>query len=235
MPTRGRCAMGYALSVRRLSLAVAAAAFLIAFATGASAAPDTKPAPASKTPVATPTSAATDAGKKPEVDPLASAYVVADRVDQELRKAVASVHQSSVTVWNLRRRGGDADKPRFRRESGGSGVLIEWKGQGPFVISNEHVVQGADKLELVLHDGSVHEARVRDRVKRYDIALLEFAQTPKGLRAAKIGKSEALAEGRWVFATGNPFFLGGDGCCVATLGVVSGLDRTLRGDFTYAN
>jgi S1-C subfamily serine protease len=77
--------------------------------------------------------------------------------------------------------------------------------------------------------------RVKDRVAAYDIALLEFESPPAGLRGARIGRSAALREGQWVIATGNPFFLADDGKPVATLGVVSGLGRSLPGEFHYAN
>jgi len=179
----------------------------------------------------------TTAPAKAPVDPLAAAYAVADGVDSALEKAVAAVRPCSVTVWNAKRRpGGDAAAPVFDRNSGGSGVLVTWKGKGPYIVSNEHVVQGADRLEVAMLDGSLREVRVKDRVKTYDIALLEFVGVPpKGVKTAKLGKSELLKEGQWVFATGNPFFLGGDGTAVATLGVISGLNRTLRGSFTYAN
>ena len=164
-------------------------------------------------------------------DPDAAAIAFADAVDDALVKAVTSVQESSVTIWNLKK--GPTGPPQ--RTSGGSGVFVSWKGQGPFVVSNEHVVRGADMLEIVTFDGSVYEAKLKDHVATYDIALLDFVgKKPKAYKAAKVGRSEALAEGQWVIATGNPFFLGGDGRCVATLGVISGLERFLRGDFTYA-
>ena len=124
----------------------------------------------------------------------------------------------------------------YERQSGGSGVLVSWKGKGPYVITNEHVIQGADRIEIAMFDGTSYSARLLDHVALYDIALLELPRAkPKAFRAAKFGKSEELREGQWVIATGNPFFLAGDGQAVATLGVISGLERTLKGDFTYAN
>lgn len=208
---------------------VAIATFVVAPAL-AWAGPDgpAKPAPAGP---ATPTGAA-----KPALDPVEEAYAAADAVDDALVKAVAAVQPSSVTVWNLKRRGGTDANPEFRRIGGGSGVLVSIKGKGPYVLSNEHVVQGADRLEIVTFDGATWTVVLKDHVQRYDIALLDFEkERPKTWKAAKIGKSEQLKEGQWVIATGNPFFLGADGKSVATVGVVSGLDRTLRGEFTYAN
>jgi S1-C subfamily serine protease len=170
-------------------------------------------------------------------DPIGAAHAFAEQVDAALVKSVATVRESSVTVWNLKKMPAQAGQPERppQRVSGGSGVLLSIKGKGPFVISNEHVVQGADVLEIVMYDGKSYPVTLKDHVKQYDIALLEFGkERPKSPRLAKLGESEQLAEGQWVIATGNPFFLGGDGRCVATLGVISGLDRTLKGDFTYA-
>ena len=184
-----------------------------------------------------PAGPATPAGAgKPAVDPVEDAYAAADAVDDALVKAVEAVRPSSVTVWNSKRHGGTDDAPVFRRMGGGSGVLVSIKGKGPYVLSNEHVVQGADRLEIVTFDGTTWPVVLKDHVQRYDIALLDFPKDkPKTWKPAKLGKSEQLKEGQWVIATGNPFFLGADGQAVATLGVVSGLDRTLRGEFTYAN
>jgi len=155
----------------------------------------------------------------------------ADAVDDALVKAVASVEESSVTVHHMKKR---PDGSLFRLGAG-SGTFITWKSQGPFVFTNEHVIHGADALQIVTFDGSTYDVKLKDHVESYDIALLEFAGAkPKAYKAARFGKSEALVEGQWCIATGNPFFLATDGRCVATLGVISGLDRFLRGDFTYA-
>ncbi len=194
------------------------------------------PVPAAA-PAAKPTTADPKAAKDPK-DPDALALAFAESVDDALVKAVASVRESSVTVWSLRQPKAQAGQPAPppRRESGGSGVVTSWKGKGPFIVTNEHVIRGADKLEIVMHDGTTWEVKLKDHVVQYDIALLEFAKDkPKTYRAAKFGRSQALVEGQWVIATGNPFFLGADGCCVATLGVVSGTERNLQGDFKYTN
>ncbi len=226
---------GYAIGMRiRRPLSLFALVLTAVSGSQALAGPaDPKPASPPVTPAAapggtvTPKVAPAPGAKDP--DSLATAF--ADSVDDALCKAVASVQESSVTIFNLKKR--PTGPPQ--RQSGGSGVLVSWKGKGPFVVSNEHVVRGADVLEVVMFDGSVYEAKLKDHVATYDIALLDFpGRKPKTYKAAKFGKSEALAEGQWVIATGNPFFLGGDGRCVATLGVISGLERFLRGDFTYA-
>lgn len=197
--------------------------------------PDPSPVGAAKPAVPT---AASATKPKTQTDPLAAAYAFADQVDDALVKAVASVQSSSVTVRNLQRPPQMPGKalPPLVAMSGGSGVIVSWKGKGPFVITNEHVVKGAERLEIVTCDGTNFEVKLKDHVEAYDIALLDFVKAkPKAFRAAKFGRSQDLHEGQWVIATGNPFFLASDGKCVATMGVISGLDRTLAGDFTYAN
>ncbi len=189
------------------------------------------PAPAPSSPAAPTTPAPRPV--TPPADPLGAALQFADQVDDALVKCVGGVRDSSVAVFNLQSPRGIGPPVR---QSGGSGVLVSWKGKGPYIITNEHVARGAAKLEVVTTDGKVWETRLKDHVAQYDIALLEFPKDkPKAWKAAKFGKSEALSEGQWVVATGNPFFLGQDGNPVATLGVVSGTERILRGEFTYAD
>ena len=184
--------------------------------------------------------AADDVAKRPAQTPEQLAAAFADTVDEALVRAVSSVSESSVAIWNEQEVPASSESgataKRFVRMGGGSGVLVSWKGKGPYVITNEHVIKGAAKIEVVPCDGTAYEAKLLDHVPQYDIALLTFVDPKfKVGRSAKLGKSEELKEGQWVIATGNPFFLGSDGHCVATLGVVSGLERTLRAEFTYAN
>ncbi len=229
------------MSIRRLVLVSAVLGALAPV--GAWAGPDgPKPTPAAATPATpagatstgatTPARPSTPSAGKAAKDPDALALAFADSVDDALTRAVASVQESSVTIFAAKKQPDGS----FRRESGGSGAFVMWKGKGPFVLSNEHVVRDADALDIITFDGSVYQGHLKDHVATYDIALLDFlGPPPKKFKAAKFGKSESLAEGQWVIATGNPFFLAGDGRCVATLGVISGLERYLRGDFTYAN
>jgi S1-C subfamily serine protease len=166
---------------------------------------------------------------RPGPDPRADAAALAAQVEDSLVKAIASVKASSVSVSQARRREG-----RIVPVGAGSGVVI-LQGSKPYVLTNEHVVDGADELQVRTSDGRTHRVRHVDSVPQYDIALLAFLDAPKGLKGARIGKSEALAPGQWVIATGNPFFLASDGTPVATLGVVSGLNRTIPGEFNYPN
>ncbi|MFV1958121.1 MAG: S1C family serine protease, partial [Planctomycetota bacterium] len=118
----------------------------------------------------------------------------------------------------------------------GSGVLIERKGR-LWVVTNVHVVQGADAIDVITVDGRTHPCEVHDTITLYDIALLSFVDRPRGLRPVKIGPraSRNIQVGAWVLATGNPFSLAMDGQPVVTLGVLSGKDRILGGQYFYGN
>jgi S1-C subfamily serine protease len=221
--------------LRGLPRAAILLAPLLPFLASPAAADDAAPRPTSAPTGSVPATSGTAApAPRPAPTPEESAAVAfAARVDDALVKSVASVQESTVAIWNLKpARPGGALVPL----SGGSGVLVTWRGKGPYVVTNEHVIRGADELHVVTHDGATYRAFMKDHVAQYDIALLEFTKAkPKNAKSARIGKSATLTEGQWVIATGNPFFLAADGKCVATLGVVSGLERSLRGDFTYAN
>jgi S1-C subfamily serine protease len=237
-------------SVRRLAAATAVACFLARPAPPASA--DDQPStPTTSAPVPTP------------VDEDPEALALALSAEESLVKAVAAVRAASVAVFNYQSRafpGNPAPKePTLTGQ--GSGVVYAASGKA-FVITNEHVVKDAARIRVRMSDGASYEVARKDQVPQYDIALLEFvddwqdakpveAKPPskevkerlKALKSAKIGNSRratnanpaGLTEGQWVFATGNPFFLGSDGTPVATLGVISGLDRILGGEFEYAN
>jgi S1-C subfamily serine protease len=166
-------------------------------------------------------------------------------VEAALIDTCAKVRRSSVSVLHERypRQGGKVVEGAPAAMVGvGSGVLIERKGK-PWVITNVHVVDGADVVEVVTSDGVTHGVEIRDTIKQYDIALLSFPDPAKELKdlAVKVRSgrdlqaSRDLQEGAWVVATGNPFFLALDGQSVTTLGVVSGLERILGGGFLYGN
>lgn len=155
----------------------------------------------------------------------------AETVQEQFIKTIDAVRPCSVTVNNYIKRGN-----AFALAGSGSGVVIQAKG---LVLTNQHVVQKADRLELVLLDGRRLEATVENCVLEYDLALLQVRDTKGkpvgGLKPATFGRSGSLQEGRWVIATGNPFFLASAGRAVATLGVVSGLNRVMSGEFKYGN
>lgn len=101
----------------------------------------------------------------------------------------------------------------------GTGILIDSSGH---VITNAHVVDGADTVRVKLEDDREFKAKVKGRDTKLDIALLEL-EGAKGLPAATLGSSEALRVGEYVIAIGNPFGLGH----TVTMGIVSAKSRTI--------
>jgi serine protease Do len=102
----------------------------------------------------------------------------------------------------------------------GSGFIIDPTG---YVVTNNHVVDGATKVEVKLQDGASYDAEVVGTDAKTDLALLKI-DAGKPLPAASFGDSDAVRVGDWVMAVGNPFGLGG----TVTAGIVSARGRDLR-------
>ncbi len=106
---------------------------------------------------------------------------------------------------------------RGRQQEGtGSGVIVSSDGH---ILTNYHVVEGADKLEVKLSDKRILEAKVVGTDPKSDLAVLEIEVT--GLVAARIGDSSLMQVGDWVIAIGSPFGLSQ----TVTSGIVSATNR----------
>ena len=177
-----------------------------------------------------------------EPDPAEEAYQDAleraEGIESGLMKSVDKVRVNSVAVLNLRQRKVPGQtEPALVRASGGSGVIIKYRGK-LWILTNVHVTAGHNALQVVTHDGVVRDVEQHDSIKEYDIALLRFKDKPRGVKfkgvtVSKNKSLKGLKSGTWVIATGSPFFLGEDGRSVTTLGVISGLDRFLGGQYQY--
>ncbi len=108
-----------------------------------------------------------------------------------------------------------------KREATGSGVIISTDG---YIVTNNHVVDGADELTVTLNDNREFSARIVGTDKTTDLALIKV--DAKNLPTLPIGDSEKLKVGEWVIAVGNPFNLNS----TVTAGIVSAKARSL-----YAN
>jgi Do/DeqQ family serine protease len=114
--------------------------------------------------------------------------------------------------------------PRQRTTSLGSGVIVTPDG---YVLTNYHVVEGADDIQLVLADGRRLQARVRGTDPESDLAVLKAEGT--GLPAIAFGRHDEVRVGDAVLAIGNPFGLGN----TVTSGIVSALGRNQLGINRY--
>jgi len=164
-------------------------------------------------------------------DPAAQ-LALARGVEQSLVDALAQVRRFTVSVLNKRK-----DKQGALQLVGvGSGVIVSRAGK-LWVITNVHVTAGADGIAVVPSDGEERVVSTAEQIEKYDFAVLRFDKQPKGLKGVEIkaDASQGLAEGAWVLATGNPFFLALDGQPVCTLGCISGTDRILGGEYFYGN
>jgi serine protease Do len=103
------------------------------------------------------------------------------------------------------------------REVGGSGVVID--ADKGFVLTNDHVVQDAPRVAVILHDGRERTASQVRRDPKSDLALLVL--DGRAPAQAEWGDSEALDTGDWVLAVGQPFGLSD----TVTAGIVSGKGR----------
>ena len=119
----------------------------------------------------------------------------------------------------FKRNGQGRARPR-KVSSLGSGFVIDATG---LVVTNNHVIDGADEIFVIFNDGTKLEATVKGSDKKTDLALLEV-KPEKPLLALTFGDSDALRVGDWVLAIGNPFGLGG----TVTAGIVSARNRDIN-------
>lgn len=101
----------------------------------------------------------------------------------------------------------------------GSGVIID--AQKGYVLTNNHVINNADKITVQLNNGQEYEAKLIGRDEQSDIALLQL-NNASNLTAIKIADSDHLRVGDFAVAVGNPFGLGQ----TATSGIISALGRS---------
>jgi Do/DeqQ family serine protease len=116
-------------------------------------------------------------------------------------------------------------RPQRKEQSLGSGFIISEDG---YILTNEHVVKGAEKIKVKLSDQRVYDGKVVGTDPRTDVAVLKIEAQEK-LSAAVLGDSETLRVGQWGLAIGNPFGLDR----TLTVGVISATGRADLGIEDY--
>ena len=111
-----------------------------------------------------------------------------------------------------------------KQRGGGSGVIVDKEG---YVLTNNHVIEGADKVRVRLNDGREFTATVKGQDSRTDLAVLDI--NSKDLPVATLGDSDQLEVGEWAIAIGSPFGLEH----TVTVGVISAKGRSGLGTGTY--
>jgi serine protease Do len=115
---------------------------------------------------------------------------------------------------------GQGNDQTLTQRSLGSGFVVDAKG---FILTNRHVVDGADDVTVTLTNGHHYKAKIVGQDARTDIALLKI-EPHETLTALPLGDSNNTHVGEWVMAIGNPFGLGGNS---ATVGIISFKGRPL--------
>ncbi len=142
-----------------------------------------------------------------------SPIVAASSSAQDLPGLIAKVRPEVVKVDAISDRAGGANE--------GSGVVLDKQGD---IVTNYHVINGADQLDVTLSDGTAASARVVGTDAGDDLALLRVSIAPDKLQPAELADTASVQPGELVFAIGNPFGLEG----TVTQGIVSGISRTLN-------
>ncbi|MDP4222467.1 MAG: Do family serine endopeptidase [Bacteroidota bacterium] len=165
-----------------------------------------------------------------EASPVLTSYPLQDPQPVDLTYAAELTVHAVVHVHIKTTVGAEANNPilqwfygdrssRPREVSGyGSGVIISPDG---YIITNNHVVEDADNIEVVLNDNRTFPAKLIGRDPNTDIALLKI--NAANLQFIKYGDSDQLKLGEWVLAVGNPFNL----TSTVTAGIVSAKGRNL--------
>jgi Do/DeqQ family serine protease len=101
----------------------------------------------------------------------------------------------------------------------GSGVIISSDG---YIVTNNHVVEQADEIEVTLHNNETYKAKVIGTDPSTDVALIQIKED--GLHAIAMGNSDQVEVGEWVMAIGNPFNLNS----TVTAGIISAKGRNIN-------
>ena len=154
-----------------------------------------------------------------------SAAVAVDFTEAAERSVNAVVHVTTETTINVRDPFADffwgyrAPSQQRQQQGAGSGVIISADG---YIVTNNHVVDGADKIMVHMNDRRNFEARVVGRDPSTDIAVLKVEG--EGLATLGYGNSDDVRVGEWVLAVGNPMNL----TSTVTAGIVSAKARNIN-------
>jgi serine protease DegQ len=163
----------------------------------------------------------TDANGKPTLAPLlkeVTPAVVSITVEAQVQQQANPLFNDPLFQQFFGFQGPQGQPQPQPRIGAGSGVIID--AANGYVLTNHHVIDGADKVTVTLADGRSVDAKVIGSDEGTDIALLDI--DAPNLKALRLGDSDSLQVGDFVLAIGNPFGLGQ----TVTSGIVSALGRS---------
>lgn len=154
-------------------------------------------------------------------------------ITTDVTSAVEKAANAVVGVTNIQSSSDFLRPSNEEQEAGtGSGVIYKKSGDKAYVVTNNHVIEGANQIEVTLADGTKIEAKLLGTDIWTDLAVLEM-DASKVSTVAEFGDSDVLKQGETVIAIGNP--LGLDFSGSVTTGVVSGKDRAIPVDLNGDN
>ncbi|GAA4724224.1 S1C family serine protease [Brevibacillus fulvus] len=157
-----------------------------------------------------------------------TAQPISVSVENATVQAVEKVENSVVGVINIRQVSNWFSQEQSSVESGeGSGVIFEKKNGKAHIITNYHVIEGAQRVEVALPNGDKVEAKIMGADQFTDLAVLEIDGS-KVTSVAELGDSDALKVGEPAIAIGNP--LGLKFSRTVTQGIISSTDRSMPVD-----
>ncbi len=115
---------------------------------------------------------------------------------------------------------GEIPEREIKQQSLGSGFIVDWKG---YIVTNNHVVEGADEIIVKLSAGREYKAQVIKREPKIDLALIKISSPSQDLPTLPLGDSQTVKVGQWVLAIGNPFGLEH----TVTQGIISATGRVI--------
>ena len=150
-------------------------------------------------------------------------------INTDITDIVGTVKDAVVGVTNLQSVRDFWSSSETTRERGtGSGVIYKKQNGKAYIVTNQHVVEGAQEIDVTFDDGTKAQGRLIGGDMWTDLAVIEIDGTHVKT-TAEFGDSDALKRGETVIAIGNPLGLGFSGS--VTQGVVSGKDRSIPIDF----
>ena len=118
---------------------------------------------------------------------------------------------------------GEIPEREYTQRGLGSGFIIDEEG---YILTNQHVIQNADKITVTLPDGRKFEAELKGSDLRSDLAVIKIKA--HNLPVVELGNSDEIKIGQWAIAVGNPYgFAVGSAEPTITVGIVSALNRSL--------